>query len=67
MITGTKDTLVRFGFGEIDIWAHHVGNVIALRATVVDGPIDAPERILAGGMASTTIGPVKQVTYRGID
>ena len=66
MITGTREIVIRFGFSEIDIWAGHVGPSLILRA-IVDGPIDAPERILAGGMASTAFGPVKQVTYRGID
>lgn len=67
MITGTKEAFTRFGFSEIDIWAGHVGPSMVLRAIVVDGPLDAPERILAGCMVSTTIGPVKSVIIRGME
>lgn len=64
----TRCASVRRGFAEVDVWGDALqrnGVNVPVRVAVIDGPMDAPEIMPAGGMYSNSKrGPCGQYTLR---
>lgn len=54
----TRRSLVRADFGECAVWRGVLGNAAALHPFVMDGALDAPQRIPSGAHSSGGIATV---------
>ena len=60
----TRRAVVRWQFGDCATMRAAMGNAEQLLVLACPGPIDAPEHSPAGGMQSSSYGPMAQYTTR---
>jgi hypothetical protein len=63
-MTGQQRVNVRYGFRDQDVWREALGGAEPLFVFSIDGPLDAPDQMGAGGMRATNYGPHNIVSFR---